>query len=116
MTRASIVGAILVALLFATSGPAFASEDEHSLEQLVVEMADTPEQHAALAEHYRSKAAAARSEMQQHQRMGKSYMRGKMTERNAMKRHCQKIADEQESLAAEYEALAKLHEKEAKAK
>lgn len=79
-------------------------------------MAESPQQHAALAEYYRSKADAARSEAQRHEKMGRSYSRGKLTQRNAMRRHCQEIAKQQASLAKEYEALARLHEKDAKAK
>jgi len=89
---------------------------EYSLEELVVEMAESPQQHAALADYYRSKTEAARAEGQRHERMGKSYRRGKITTRDAMARHCQKIADQQHSFAEEYDALAKLHEKEARAK
>lgn len=114
MTRVSMAGAALAALLLVTPGLATADDGEHSLEQLVVEMAESPSQHAALAAHYRSKAEAARSEGQRHERMGKSYMRGKATERSAMRQHCRDIAKQQKSLAAEYDALAKLHEDESK--
>jgi hypothetical protein len=95
--------------------PGFASADEsHSLEQLVVEMAKTPADHAALAKHYRAKAADARAEAATHEAMGKSYAAGKLTERVKMQEHCAKPAAQYTALAAQYEDLAKLEDAAAK--
>jgi hypothetical protein len=114
MTRVSIA-VIILAFLLVLPGAALAGGGEHSLEQFVAEMAETPQQHTALADYYRSKAADARAGMQRHEQMGNSYMRGKASERKAMKQHCQRIAEQQGALAESYDALAELHEKEAKA-
>ena len=113
---------IAVALLIGTIGltPAigFAGEGGHengpSLELVVVEMANTPEEHRALAKYYRAKAQEERAGAEQHEKMGRAYTSGKLTQRSRMKRHCQNISEKEASLAQEYEALAKLHDEEAK--
>lgn len=109
-----IVAALFVLALVASGGIASAGEDGHSLEQLVVEMAETPAQHMALATHYRAKAEEARQERERHEQMGATYGGGKHVQRAHMKRHCQNISDRYAELAEEYDALAKLHEAEAK--
>jgi len=110
-----IATALLIAAIGLAPGIVSADEEGHSLEQVVVEMAHTPQQHAALAEHYRAKANEARAEMRRHEKMGPAYGRGKATERRRMKKHCENIEAQQAALAKEYEALAKLHEAERKA-
>jgi hypothetical protein len=105
---------LLFGSLALSPGVTAADEGAHSLEQLVVEMAHTPADHAALAQHYRAKAAAARAEAKQHESMGRTYSGGKFFQRSSMQAHCKKIAAENTSLAAEYEGLAKLHDEEAK--
>lgn len=89
-----------------------------SLEQLAVEMAQTPEQHAALARYYRTEAAEARAKAKRHEGVGRSYMekgRGaKPIQQERMRRHCQDISDKYNGMADDYDALAKLHDEEAK--
>lgn len=101
-------------LIIGFSNVALAGDDHPSLEQVVVEMAETPKQHAALADHYEAKAEKARDEMRRHERMGRSYRVGKATSKAKMRGHCKKLSETYASLADDYEALAKLHEKEAK--
>ena len=108
MNRTAAV--LLAGVLLLAPGFALADDSDHSLEELVVEMAETPGQHKALATHFRSKADTARDEMRRHKRMGKTYRRGKGTERAAMRKHCDKIAEQNAALAEEYDALARLHE------
>ena len=103
---------LLGALAF-SPGLAAAGEGSHSLERLVVEMAHTPADHTALAQHYRAKAKTARAEAKQHESMGRAYSGGKFFQRSSMQAHCKKIAADHTAVAAEYEALAKLHEAEA---
>lgn len=87
-----------------------------ALEELVSRMADTPEEHQAVAEYFRGKAQAARTEAETHARMGVNYAGGsKLRDSMEMKKHCDAIAKAQTAIADEYEALAKLHEAEAKA-
>ena len=77
-------------------------------------MADTPADHAALAKYYRGKAAEERAAASTHQSMGRSYGGGKMAQKEQMEGHCKKISEQNTATAAEYEALAKLHEEDAK--
>jgi hypothetical protein len=111
--RAWILAASLIAGLVLMPGASFADEPK-SLEELVVEMADTPADHAAVAAHFRAKAANARAAAQRHKSMAKAYGGGKLSTRIQMRGHCDRLADENEAIAVEYEALAKLHEELAK--
>jgi len=105
---------LLVGALALSPGVSQAAEGGHSLEQLAVEMVHTAEQHLALARHYHAKAEEARAEAQRHKNMGKSYGGGKFTQRQRMKRHCESLSDKYTATADDYDALAKLHEDEAK--
>jgi hypothetical protein len=106
--------ALLLGALALSPGSAGAEEQGDSLELLVVEMAQTPAEHAALAKHYRAKADSARALAQRHQSMGRAYVGGKSTQGRQFQNHCRKIAEQQEAMAQEYDALAKLHDEEAK--
>ena len=107
--------AIVLGALALTPAVSSAKEGQHSLEQLVVEMADSPSEHAALAQHYRAKASEARAEAKRHESMSRAYTGGKMMQREAMKAHCKKISGNYNAMADEYEALAKVHEDASKA-
>lgn len=104
----------LIGFMMGIAGVALAGSEDHSLEQVLVETAQTAADHQALAHHYHAKAAAARAEAASHEQMGKTYTMGKSMQRIQMQRHCQKIADDFKSQAAEYDAMANLHEAEAK--
>ena len=106
--------ALLLGALALAPSVVIAGEEGHSLEQLVVESADSPADHAALANHYRAKAAAARAEAKRHEGMARAYTGGKFMERSRMQSHCKKIAANENAIAAEYDELAKLHDAEAK--
>ena len=110
MTARFAVTLLLAAL--ALSPGSVAAEEAPSLEQLVAEMAHTRGEHAALAQHYRAKAEAARAEARRHQSMGRAYGAGKSAQRQHFQDHCRKISEEQEAIAQEYDALAKLHDEE----
>ncbi len=86
------------------------ADSEATLEGLVIEMADTMEEHAALADYYRGKATEARADAAKHVQIGRSYHEGKLPQRNQMKKHCQKISDQYSEMAKEFDALAKLHD------
>jgi len=105
---------LLFGVLALSPGVSLADEGNQSLEQLVVEMATTPEEHAALARYYHAKAEEARAEMRSHEGMGRSYGGGKIIQKQQMKRHCQNISEKYSVIAKDYDALAKLHEEEAK--
>lgn len=76
------------------------------LEHLMIENADTPAEHQALARYYRMKAADATSLAQEHRAMAKSYQ-AKPGQKMEMKKHCERVAELNEELAAQYEDLAK---------
>jgi hypothetical protein len=91
-----------------------ADEAGEALEELVVKIASTPEQHHALAGYYREKANSARGEASRHRRVGAAYASGKVRARQKMQDHCNEIASGQDALATDYDELAALHEQEAK--
>lgn len=92
------------------------AEPSTPLEELVSKMADTPAEHQAVADYFRGKAQEARAQAESHARMAQGYVGGKMRDKTEMKKHCDNIIKAQDAIAAEYDALAKLHEAEAKAK
>ena len=94
---------------------AVAQTHEHYLEELAIEGADTPAKHAALAEHFKAKAADARAEASRHEAMAKSYGRqAKPVQKAELQQHCKKIAEDAKDMAEQYEAMAKVHEGESK--
>ena len=105
---ALLIGFLALAPVMSTAG----AEDSRSLEQVVIEMAHTPGDHAALATYYRAKTADARMEAAEHEKMGRTYNVGKFTQTLQMKQHCKKIAANFTSMASEYDAMAKLHDAE----
>ena len=113
-----IAVALFLGFLALSARTAVAQTHEQYLEDLAIEGANTPAQHEALADHFRAKAADARAEAKRHESMAKSYGLGpvKLTQKAQMQQHCKKIAANAESTAAEYEAMAKVHEDEAKKK
>ena len=115
MSMKSVLAAVSsIALLAGIPAVAFATDSEHSLEQVLVESATDSADHAALARYYRAKAAEARAEAERHEKLGKSYLEGKVTQKMQMQKHCKKIAEILEAQAAEYDALANLHDADAK--
>jgi len=90
-----------------------AADDAEPLELHAVESATTPADHMTLAEYYRAKAADAQAEAKRHESMGRAYTQGKLGTSTAQA-HCKRLSEQNSAIAAEYEALAKLHEGEAK--
>ena len=113
MMVSRIASGLLLGALALSPGLALA-EEGHSLEQVVVEMAETPAQHTALAQYYAQKAQEARAEARQHESMGRVYTGGKLVQRQRMQRHCQNLSEKYAAAADDYAALAKLHEEAAK--
>ncbi len=112
--RASLATGLILGALALFPALASGGDDAIALEQLVIDSADTPADHAALAKYYRAKAASARSHATSHEAMARSYGGTKMAAKQQMQGHCQKISQQEKATAEEYEALAKLHEDEAK--
>jgi hypothetical protein len=88
--------------------------DDSALEQLMVETATTPAQHQALAKYYRSKAADAKAEAENHRSMMRSYSGVSVPMAKQRAEHCNKLASLSDSQAAEYEKLAASHDAPAK--
>ncbi len=110
MTR--IAAALLFGVLALSPGLSLAAEDGSSLET-AIQTAQTPAQHAALAQQYHAMAAEARTKATDHQRMGRHYQTGK---NSSMGDHCTRISKKYEGIADDYDALAKGEEEAAKGK
>lgn len=116
-----LAAALLLGVLALAPGLATAQET-HSLEQVLVENAKTPAEHQALASHYRAQAAEARAEASEHDKMARTYKPpqeikmnwGTVQQRQKMADHCKRISQQSQANAEDYEALAKLHDEEAK--
>jgi hypothetical protein len=109
---------LLVSLM---SLPVHASSDVTLVEIVVGQLAEKAEHHQAIASYYREKAKAARSESEAHKKMAETYRhshvrqkKGMMARDNKMGDHCDTIVKAYESIAQQYDALAQLHEDQAK--
>jgi hypothetical protein len=107
-------GLLCALVLLGLPAPGALAAEPEPIESLVIKLASTPEQHRAVAEYYRAQAEAAREEAQRHRAMAAGYGGTKLAEREHMRAHCEKIAAGQEATAKEYEALAAVHDAEAK--
>lgn len=108
-TKATIMATAL-ALALATLPVGISHADDGALEQLIPQLASTPEQHKAVASYYRSLAASASAEAARHRDMGNSYAQGNYTRRKIMKEHCDKLAATYNDVAKQYQDLAADHE------
>ena len=102
---AMVVAALLTVLPAGTSRAADAG-----LEELIPQMATTPEHHKAVASYYRSEAAAASAEADRHRHMGKTYSQGNYTRKKEMQEHCERLSATYDGLAKQYQDLAVEHE------
>jgi hypothetical protein len=107
MHRKSITTALLSAMLAA---PLVAVAQDHDIEHLVIEMASTPEEHQAVAQHYTMKAAEAREEARRHEGMARVYAGGGRSAQPRGRKHCENLTAKFEEIAVEYDELAKLHQ------
>jgi hypothetical protein len=91
------------------------AQEDHTLEQLVIEMASTRAEHEAVAHHYSARAEAASADARRHREMARIYGGGGgRAGRPEMRGHCERLATKYEEIAAEYEQLSKLHAEEAR--
>jgi hypothetical protein len=100
---------LLSAALVSAPTALLAGAHDDPLEEHAVEAAKTPEAHAALAAHFREKAAEARAASARHRSMASAYGRGKQGTRTGSF-HCDRLSEREAAAAAEYEELAKLHD------
>ena len=103
---------LLVATFVVT--PGFSRAQDEGLEHLVIEMASTAAEHAAIARYYLTKAEEARQEMRRHEGMSRAYTVGKAAMAQRMRGHCERLAESYAEMAEEYEQLADLHEEESR--
>ena len=82
----------------------------------MAETADTKAEHQALAKYYGEQAGegACAGQRATSRWAGPTWAAGGAQNRQPFTTHCNKIAEQQEAMAKEYDALAKLHEDEAK--
>lgn len=111
MKNMTITAALLAAFL---ASPAISQAQRHDIEHLVVEMANTAEEHQAVAQHYRMKAQEAREEARRHESMGRLYATQRSATPQRGRQHCENLAQQFEAIAGEYDELAKLHDDLAK--
>ena len=89
-----------------------AGEGHATVDHAAVEAASTPEQHKALADHYRAEAAAARKAAKGHKAMKESYevVRRGTSVGAHMENHCDNLIRTYESQASDYDAMAAEHD------
>ena len=85
-----------------------------SIEELAVQLATTPSQHAVVADYYRSQAAVARAEGERHRSMRRAYTTGNLRAKKQLQEHCGKLVASSEATALQYDQLAKAHDALAK--
>ncbi len=94
--------------------PAQADPPLSELEEKMIESADTPKEHARLAEFFVKKAIQLREDAAFHRRMGRSYESQTSTIRRLeLKVHCDELATLDEAMAKQYDEMAALHRAEA---
>jgi hypothetical protein len=106
--KTSTIAMILLTALLAT--PAVSPAQQHDIEHLVIEMANTPQEHRSVAGHYRMKAQEMRDEARRHEQMGRLYANSRSATPQRGRQHCESLAENFERIAADYEELAKLHD------
>ena len=107
MKRRTIAMTLLATFL---AGPSISQAQQHDIEHLVIEMANTAQEHQAVAGHYRMKAQEARDDARSHQEMGKLYAGSRSATPQRGRQHCENLAKQFTAIASEYDELAKLHD------
>jgi hypothetical protein len=86
---------------------------------LLNELADSPEQHLAVATYYRTLASEALAEAEKHRAMRDAYRHSHQRFKTgaaagqSLQQHCNRLIELHQEAAREYEELARLHEAEA---
>ena len=114
-TIATLAAGCLLALAPAAGWAQAAASGGDNLLGVLVDSANTPAEHQALARYFRAAAADARALAETHQAMSRSYS-GKPGELKNMNKHCDQIAKLNQDLAAQYEAMAKAEDAAATAR
>tara|TARA_R110001583_G_scaffold2388_7_gene17371 strand:- start:1320 stop:1682 length:363 start_codon:yes stop_codon:yes gene_type:complete len=119
MKPINIISALLLAVIVVAPFQLHAQTDETPIMELLNNMADKPEHHQAIADYYRKMASEARDQAGLHEKMRRTYRHSHakfkgQSAGQATKQHGKRVIDMQQSIAAEYDALAELHENAAK--
>lgn len=106
---------LVTALAFGVPAWAAAGERLERIEQVLVESAEGPAQHAALARHFRSRAELARVEADELTKRGRSalYAYGNAGMQRFQRERHAALARERLKAAEDYETRARVHEREA---
>ena len=80
---------------------------------VLIETADTPEDHLKIAEYYEEQAVNMEKKATLHESMGKAYEK-RSKPMSGMPRHCAKLSKESSESAEQYKAMAAEHEKMAR--
>jgi len=75
---------------------------------VLIETADTPEDHLKIAEYYEEQAVMMDKKATLHEAMAKAYQGGKMT---GMTTHCDKLVADSKASAEQYRAMVAEHKK-----
>lgn len=102
----------LAGILLATPASASSTPDMEALETLIAESADTATEHAALARYFRSRAALARANAEEQERMGRSflYVSGNAGHQRHQRARRAEVANVLREQAVALEARALAHE------
>lgn len=75
---------------------------------VLIETADTPEDHLKIAEYYEEQAVMMEKKATLHESMAEAYQGGKMA---GMPTHCEKLAKDSKASAEQYREMAAEHKK-----
>jgi hypothetical protein len=106
--KSTMIAVTLLAAFLAA--PSISQAQQHDIEHLVIEMANTAQEHQAVAQHYRMKAREAREEAERHEAMGRVYATRRSSTPQRGRQHCENLAKQFEAIAGEYDELATLHD------
>ena len=103
---------VIAGILLAIPASASPSPDVEALETLIAESAETATEHAALGRYYRSRAALARANAEEQERMGRSflYVGGNAAHQRYQNARRAEIANALRDQAYAFEARALVHE------
>jgi hypothetical protein len=107
---------LLAAAVLMLQAPVFAENMAPGVSEDAVKSAKTPEQHQAIADAYAKEAANLRAQADAHRHMDSWYNEpGYRSSKLGFPRHCRALAQNLETAAKEFDALAKAHHEMAEA-
>jgi hypothetical protein len=103
-----LLAIIVTALVFSLNRQAPTNAQEEVDITVLIETADTPEDHLKIAEYYEEQAVVMEKKATLHASMAKAYQGGKMA---GMTTHCDKLAKDSTASAEQYREMAAEHKK-----